>query len=190
MNEPIVMAVDDISDLYVVNDESHWPEHILPGNCQFIHVTERINDLLGNDFNNGFQQITASGLSNQNNWRAKCDFAYPLGCSGGSVNFFRLPTEIIEYYLNQDTNQKFLVLLDLKHNDFRCSPLNTSPNTQCFIKTYIVNGKIYAPAQNCKKYRCGYCSYQLNLKSKQFSKNFTGFFFSPIEIKTFTLYAC
>jgi len=112
-------------------------------------------------------------------------------CHMKNFKVFQIPDliENQEYPIHlRDEETIYALNKILKHNDFRCSPLNTSPNTQCFIKTYIVNGKIYAPAQNCKKYRCGYCSYKLNLKSKQFSKNFTGFFFSPIEIKTFTLH--
>ena len=74
----------------------------------------------------------------------------------------------------------------LKDKDF-CNPLNTSPNVQCFIKTYIVKGQIYTPPQECKIFRCGDCEYELNLESKEFSKNFSDSFFSPIEIKTFSL---
>ncbi|MBD3387364.1 MAG: hypothetical protein GF416_00255 [Candidatus Altiarchaeales archaeon] len=68
-----------------------------------------------------------------------------------------------------------------------CDPMNTSTNPECWIKTYIINGTAYAPPQKFNKYRCGYCKYTLILKSNEFSKNITDFFFSPIEVNTYSL---
>lgn len=112
-------------------------------------------------------------------------------CHMENFEIFSVP-DLIEYQefpVNlKDEDTVYALDKILKNKDFRCDPLNTTPNIQCFIKTYIVHGQIYAPPQDCKKFRCGYCEYELNLESKEFSKNFSDVFFSPIEIKTFSLH--
>jgi len=111
-------------------------------------------------------------------------------CHMNSFETFLVPDLIPnqKYPINlRDKDTIYALDKIFKNNDFKCNPLNISVNTQCFIKTYIVNGQIYAPPQKCKKFRCGYCEYELFLESEKFSKNVSNFFLSPIEIKTYDL---
>lgn len=111
-------------------------------------------------------------------------------CHMRNFKEFNIP-KLIEYqeYPVQlkDTETVYAMDKILNSSDFTCDPLNISAETQCFIKTYIVNGKIYAPAQECKRYRCGYCQYEVYYKTKEFSFNLTSHFISPMEISTYRL---
>lgn len=74
-----------------------------------------------------------------------------------------------------------------KSEEFICNPKNVSADVQCYIQSYIVNGKLYVPEQECKKFRCGYCFYEMILSSDEYSENFTSSFPGPVEIKEYKL---
>jgi hypothetical protein len=84
-------------------------------------------------------------------------------------------------------NETVFALNDIfRDPDFTCNnDINTS--VQCYIQTYIVNGKLYVPPQECKVYTCGYCNYEMEFISNKYSQNFTGKFPGPVEIKFYNL---
>ncbi|MBI3032466.1 hypothetical protein HYY69_03255 [Candidatus Woesearchaeota archaeon] len=93
-----------------------------------------------------------------------------------------------EYNIEFVDNETVYVLGDLyTQTNFQCNPTNISTGAQCWIKTYKVDGMLYIPEQQCKKYKCGYCSYELLFISNQLSKNFSGSFPAPVEIPEFTM---
>lgn len=78
-------------------------------------------------------------------------------------------------------------LFALNNIHSKCNPEEKLSPTHCWIKTYVVNGKTYAPPQECVNYYCDYCEYEAVLEAEEFSKSFNGSFYSPIETKRYEL---
>lgn len=87
------------------------------------------------------------------------------------------------------TDEDTVFALDkvFKSEEFICNPKNVSASVQCYIQPYVVKGKLYVPEQECKKYRCGYCPYEMIFSSDEFSDNFSSLFPGPVEVSTYKL---
>ena len=97
-----------------------------------------------------------------------------------------IPGQTYPFHLT-DKETVFALGKVFNSSDFACREDNYSADVQCYIKAYIVDGEVYAPPQECKQYTCGYCSYEMKLTSKEFSKNFSRKFPGPIPITDYEM---
>jgi len=101
-----------------------------------------------------------------------------------------IPTlSVGEVYPHHLINKDTVYALDklFESEKFVCNPKKDELGFLCYIETYLVKDRIYVPPQQCKKYECGFCDYEINLISKEFNKTVTGKFPGPLEVGVYDL---